>query len=83
MLKNYLTIAWRNLMAHRLFSAINVLGLAIGLACCILIVLFVPRGLVGIVDRRGTSLFELWGWKGWSRGLRRGPAAGGEAEAAS
>ena len=41
MLKNYLTIAWRNLMVHRLFSAINVLGLAIGLACSILIVLFV------------------------------------------
>jgi putative ABC transport system permease protein len=41
MLKNYLTIAWRNLMVHRLFSAINILGLAIGLACSILIVLFV------------------------------------------
>ena len=52
----------------------------------IVIVLFVPRGLVGLVDRRGTSLFELWGWKGWrleGRGLRRNPAAGGEAGAAS
>ena len=45
MLKNYLLIAWRNLLAHRLFSAINVLGLAIGLACCILISLFVRHEL--------------------------------------
>ncbi|MDJ0654055.1 MAG: ABC transporter permease [Xanthomonadales bacterium] len=45
MLKNYLLIAWRNLLAHRLFSAINILGLAIGLACCILIVLFVQYEL--------------------------------------
>ena len=41
MLKNYLTIALRNLVSHKLFSAINILGLAIGLACVILISLFV------------------------------------------
>ena len=41
MLSNYLLIAWRNLLGQRLFSAINILGLAIGLASCILIALFV------------------------------------------
>jgi putative ABC transport system permease protein len=41
MFKNYLTIAIRNLVSHRLYSAINILGLAIGLACVILIALFV------------------------------------------
>lgn len=41
MLKNYLMIAWRNIVGSPLFSAINIIGLAIGLACCITITLFV------------------------------------------
>jgi len=41
MLKNYLTIAWRNLSKHKLYSAINIVGLAIGMAACIVIMLFV------------------------------------------
>ena len=41
MLKNYLTIAWRNLTKHKLYSAINIVGLAIGMAACIIIMLFV------------------------------------------
>lgn len=41
MLGNYLKIAWRNITGSPLFSAINIVGLAIGLACCILITLFV------------------------------------------
>ncbi|PWT97431.1 MAG: ABC transporter permease [Bacteroidetes bacterium] len=38
MLKNYFIIAWRNLLKNRVFSAINVLGLAIGIAAFLLIV---------------------------------------------
>ena len=41
MLKNYLTIALRNLRRQSGFTAINIAGLSIGLACCILIMLFV------------------------------------------
>ncbi len=41
MFSNYLKIAWRNIVGSPLFSAINVIGLAIGLACCIIITLFV------------------------------------------
>jgi putative ABC transport system permease protein len=41
MLLNYLKIAIRNLVKHKLFSFINVLGLAIGITCSILIILFV------------------------------------------
>jgi len=41
MLRNYLKIAWRNITGNPLFSAINIVGLAIGLACCIIITLFV------------------------------------------
>ncbi|MBT5185609.1 MAG: FtsX-like permease family protein [Kordiimonadaceae bacterium] len=38
---NYLTTSWRHLLRHKLFSLINILGLAIGLAAVILITLFV------------------------------------------
>ena len=41
MLKNYLVIAWRNLSKHKLYSAINIVGLAVGMAACIVIALFV------------------------------------------
>jgi len=41
MLKNYLKIAWRNLVKNRTFSIINILGLAIGLCCFLLIALWV------------------------------------------
>lgn len=41
MLKNYLLTALRHIFKNRLFTAINVLGLAIGMMSCILIALFV------------------------------------------
>lgn len=41
MLKNYFKIAWRNLTSNKSFSLINIFGLAIGIACCLLIVLWV------------------------------------------
>ncbi|KAA0993175.1 ABC transporter permease [Dyadobacter aurulentus] len=41
MLQNYFKIAWRNLQRNRAFSAINIAGLAIGLASCMLISLYV------------------------------------------
>jgi len=41
MFKNYLKVAFRNLAKHKVYTMINVLGLAVGIACCILIALFV------------------------------------------
>ena len=41
MLKNYLKIAWRNLKRNKVFSFINIFGLAIGLATCMLILLYI------------------------------------------
>ena len=40
MFKNYFKTAIRNLMRNKVFSFINITGLSIGLACCILILLF-------------------------------------------
>jgi len=41
MIKNYFKIAFRKLWKHKGFSAINILGLAIGIAACLVIMLFV------------------------------------------
>lgn len=41
MLKNYLTIALRNLRRHKGYAFINITGLAVGMMCCLLIVLLV------------------------------------------
>jgi putative ABC transport system permease protein len=41
MIKNYFKLAFRNLWKHKGFSAINILGLAIGIAACLVIMLFV------------------------------------------
>ena len=45
MLKNYFKIAFRNLWRHKAFSAINIFGLAIGIATCLVITLFVADEL--------------------------------------
>ena len=41
MFKNQFKIAWRNLLKRKVFSLINILGLAIGFGCAILIFLYV------------------------------------------
>ncbi|HMG11032.1 MAG TPA: ABC transporter permease, partial [Mucilaginibacter sp.] len=41
MLKNYFKIAWRNLIKHKVFSLLNICGLAIGVATFWLIALYV------------------------------------------
>jgi putative ABC transport system permease protein len=45
MLINYFKIAWRNIKRNKLFSAINILGLSIGIALCFLIMLYVQDEL--------------------------------------
>ncbi len=45
MLINYLTIAWRNLLKNKVFAVINILGLAMGISVCFIIVLFVQDEL--------------------------------------
>ncbi len=43
MLKNYIKIAIRNLTKHKVYSVINIFGLAVGIACCVLIGLYVQN----------------------------------------
>ena len=41
MLRNYLVTAWRNLLRNRVYSAVNILGLALALCCGLLVFQFV------------------------------------------
>ena len=45
MLKNYFKTAWRNIMRHKAYSGINILGLSIGIAACLLILQYVAYEL--------------------------------------
>ncbi len=40
MFKNYFKTAWKNLLRNKVYSFINITGLSIGLACCMLILLY-------------------------------------------
>jgi putative ABC transport system permease protein len=54
MLTNYLRIAWRTLIRSKSFSAINIFGLALGITCSLLIMLWV-------FDERGVDRFHANG----------------------
>ena len=41
MLKNYLIIALRSCKRHKIYTFINISGLAIGIACCVLILMWI------------------------------------------
>jgi len=41
MIKNYLKVAWRNLVKNKVFSFINIFGLSVGLTCCMLITVYI------------------------------------------
>ncbi|GAB2790297.1 ABC transporter permease [Rhabdobacter roseus] len=45
MIRNYLKIAWRNIIRNKTFSAINILGLSVGLTCCMLLLLYIRSEL--------------------------------------
>jgi putative ABC transport system permease protein len=45
MLRNYLLTAWRNLLRSRVYSIVNISGLCLGLACAMLIVLYLKDEL--------------------------------------
>lgn len=66
MFKNYLKIALRNLWKYKTYSAINILGLAIGLAACIVIFLFVfyEKSFDGIHTKNIYRLNEVQKFEG-------------------
>jgi len=60
MIRNYLKTAWRNLLHNRAFSAINILGLALGMACSLLIFLWIGDELaVNAHHANGRYLYQV------------------------
>ncbi len=41
MIKNFFKLAWRNVVRHKMHTAVNVIGLALGMTCCLFIFLWV------------------------------------------
>lgn len=58
MLKSYIKIAWRNLIRQRGYTFINLIGLAVGMACCLLIAFFVQDELS--YDRYHTHANQIY-----------------------
>lgn len=58
MLKNYIKIAVRNMMRHKVYSLINILGLSIGVACCLLLALYIQEEYS--VDKQHTQVENLY-----------------------
>lgn len=60
MFANYIKIAFRNLVRHKIYSAINIAGLAVGIACCVVIILYVADELgVDKFHRNGDQIVRL------------------------
>jgi ABC-type antimicrobial peptide transport system permease subunit len=60
MIKNYLKTAWRNLWKNKVFSLINVMGLALGLTCSLLIMLWVnDEYKVDAFHKNGSQLYSI------------------------
>jgi putative ABC transport system permease protein len=61
MLSNYLKVAIRYLMRHKEYTAINILGLAVGITCCVLIMLFVrSEWSYDKFHSKSERLFRVW-----------------------
>ncbi|MEP2671599.1 MAG: ABC transporter permease [Cyclobacteriaceae bacterium] len=61
MFKNYLKIAFRSLLRSKTHSIINILGLGIGIACCILIVLFVrDEWTFDTFHTKADRIYRVW-----------------------
>ncbi|MCP4724720.1 MAG: FtsX-like permease family protein [bacterium] len=60
MIKNYIKIAFRNLVKQKVISYINILGLSIGLACSLLIYLYVEDELsFDKFHEKGDSIYRI------------------------
>lgn len=60
MIKNYLKIAWRNLLKERQFTLLNLIGLSTGLACTLLIYLWVNNELhVDRYNEKDDQLYQI------------------------
>lgn len=66
MLKNYFKIAFRSLQRNKVYSFVNISGLSIGMAVCIMIMLFVSyeSSFDGFHTKNIYRLNEVQKWEG-------------------
>ncbi|MDB5144321.1 MAG: Duplicated orphan permease [Mucilaginibacter sp.] len=61
MIKNYLKVAWRNLVRNKAHTFINMAGLSVGLACSLLILLWVQNELdMDAFHKNGPNLYQVY-----------------------
>lgn len=66
MIKNYLKIAFRALWRSKVHSTINILGLSLGIMCCILIVLFVnDEWTFDTFHTKADRIYRVYGRENW------------------
>ena len=71
MFKNYLTVAVRNLLRNKVYSIINIAGLSVGMACTILILLWVQYELsFDRFHKNADRIYRLT--ENWNLGATRG-----------
>ena len=72
MIKNYIKIAWRNLIKNKAFSIINALGLTIGITVCAMIFLFIAHQFsVDKFHSQGERIYRVM--RGFDRSKERAP----------
>jgi predicted permease len=61
MIKNYLKVAWRNLVKNKAHTFINMAGLSVGLACSLLILLWVQNEVdMDAFHKNGKYLYQVY-----------------------
>src|SRR6476620_3309770 len=61
MLRNYFRTAWRNMTRNKAFSLINIMGLALGLTCSLLIMLWVQdEKSIDSFHKNGENLYQVY-----------------------
>ena len=60
MITTYFKIAWRKFRNNKVFSIINIIGLSVGLACCMLITLYIQNELgYDKYQQKGNELYQV------------------------
>ncbi len=77
MIHHFFQIAWRNLLKRKFYSFINIAGLAIGMACCVLITLYIKNELsYDQYHIKGSRIYRvLQTFRSVQNGVNPGPPA--------
>jgi len=70
MLKNYIKISLRNIRKYKTFSFVNIFGLAVGIACCFLIFLWVQHHIgFDRFHQNAQEIYQVWSKSEFSDGI--------------